>query len=249
MSIPVFTADGQKKGTIDLSSSLFADPVNKALMHQAIVLQQSNRRKAVAHAKSRGEVVGSTKKMFQQKHTGRARRGPVRSPVLRGGGKAFGPKKDRNFLKNMPRGMRHAALRSCLGFQAKREAVVALESYPDTTKTKEFFALLKKLPVELGRGVLVVTADHHKGIALSSRNIAGVKAITAAYLNPEDVLTSRHVIFLVDALKKAEEMFGVKSSRQSTKSKSSTKEPTKNSKAKKASSISSKSSTSSSSSK
>lgn len=210
MNIPVFTAAGQKKGTMDLPSTLFSETINKALMHQAIIMQQSNRRIAIAHVKTRGEVIGTTKKAFQQKHTGRARRGALRSPLLRGGGKTFGPRNDRNFRKDMPRSMRHAALRSCLGFQAKRDGIIAVESYPDTVKTKEFYALLKKLPVELGRHILVVTGDAHKGIMLSARNIDRVKTITAAYLNPEDVLLSRHVIFLVDAIKKADEIFGMK---------------------------------------
>jgi large subunit ribosomal protein L4 len=210
MNIPLYSSAGQKKGTIDLPATLFAEAPNRALIHQAVVLQQSNRRVAVAHAKTRGEIVGSTKKLYQQKGTGRARRGPIRSPILRGGGKTFGPRNNRNFRKDMPRAMRHAALRSCLGLQAKREAVLALDQYPDTVKTKDFAALLKKLPVDFGRHILVVTADAHRGVMLSSRNVPGVKAVTAAYLNPEDVVRSRHVIFLQDALKKAEEMFGKK---------------------------------------
>jgi predicted phosphatase len=107
----------------------------------------------------------------------------------------------------MPRNMRHRALFSSLSFQAKRGAVLGLESYPSVIKTKQAFTLLKKLPIELGRHILVVTPERHEGLMLSMRNIPHVKTILVNYLNPEDVLKSRHLIFLVDALAKAEEIF------------------------------------------
>jgi large subunit ribosomal protein L4 len=216
MQIDVFTHTGSKKGTLELSK-LFESTVNHGLMHQAVMLQQSNRRAAIAHAKSRGEVEGSTRKLYSQKHTGRARRGSIRSPLLRGGGKAFGPKHVANFQKDMPRSMRRAALLSCLSHQAKRGAILGLESYPDTVKTKEMAILLKKLPIEYGRSVLFVVSEAHKGITMSARNIPGVKILLASYLNPEDILHSRHIIFLVDAMKKAEEMLAKKDGAKLTK--------------------------------
>lgn len=205
MSIPVFTATGSKKGTLDLPS-VFTGKINKALMHQALVMQQSNRRAPIAHVKTRGEVVGSTKKLFQQKGTGRARRGPVRSPLLRGGGKIFGPRNTVNFTKDMPKAMRRAAIASCLAWQAKREAIIALENYGEETKTKTFVTLLKKLPVELGRRILVVADGSHRGLVLSGRNVPGVTILDCNYLNVEDIAGARHVIFLSDAINKVQEM-------------------------------------------
>jgi large subunit ribosomal protein L4 len=171
------------------------------------MMQQGNRRAAIAHVKTRADVVGSTKKLFQQKHTGRARRGPGRSPVMRGGGKAFGPRSMANFERRMPKKMRHAAVRSCLSYQAKKGIVVALESFPDEIKTKTAFALLKKLPHDLGRPVLFVTAGAHKGIALSTRNIPNVKSVMASYLSPEDLMHARLVVFLQDAVEAARKTF------------------------------------------
>lgn len=207
MKIDVYTSTGTKKGTVDLPAALFEAPVNQGLMHQALVRQQSNRRMPIAHAKSRGEVRGSTRKLFAQKGTGRARRGPIRSPLLRGGGKAFGPRSNANFYKNMPKSMRRAALISCLSLQAKHEKILGLESYPEQIKTKNVHTMLSKMPVALGRRILIVMPENHAALSLSARNIPGVKAIQASYLNPEDVLTAHHIIFLVDALKKAEEVF------------------------------------------
>ena len=208
--IDLYTSGGQKSGTLALPATLFTGEINQGLMHQAVLMQQGNRRRPIAHVKTRGEVVGSTKKLFQQKHTGRARRGPIRSPLMKGGGKAFGPRNDANFTRAMPKKMRHAALRSCLSLQAKNGAVVALESYPDTVKTKSMAQLLAKLPLKSSRKVLIVHAGEHKGISLSARNIRGVKPLSAAYLNPEDVLNATAIVFLKDGLEKAEVVFGRK---------------------------------------
>ncbi|MDD5055459.1 MAG: 50S ribosomal protein L4 [Candidatus Peribacteraceae bacterium] len=208
MKVDLFSSAGEKKGVMELPASLFEAPINKGLMHEALLRQQSNRRTPVAHVKHRGEVAGSTKKLYAQKHTGRARRGNSRSPLLRGGGKSFGPRSNANFRKEMPRKMRRAALLSCLSLRAKEGAIIGLTDYPDTVKTKTFTALLKKLPVELGRRILVVIAGTEKGLMLSARNVSRVKTLFASYLNPEDILVSKHIIFLEGALKIAEDTFG-----------------------------------------
>jgi large subunit ribosomal protein L4 len=219
MNIDVFSVAGAKIKSLELPESLFSGPINEGLMHQALVRQQSNRRQSAAHVKSRGEVRGSTRKLYSQKHTGRARRGSIRSPLLRGGGKIFGPRNIKNFEKHMPQKMRHAALRSCLAFQAKNGALIGLETYPDAIKTKTVAALLQKLPVDIGRKILFVTPQSHEGLRLSARNIPHVKTVAAAYLNPEDLLVSRHIVFLVDAMTEAERLFGRKEGKKGVEGK------------------------------
>ncbi len=214
MKIDIFSATGTKNGSMELPETLFGAPIRQGLMHLALVRQLSNRRTPIAHVKHRGEIIGSTKKVSPQKGTGRARRGPVRSPLMRGGGKAFGPRSEANFNKDMPREMRRAALLSCLSWAAKKGSIVALESYPDDVKTKKFATLLSKLPVEAGRKVLVVLPAHHRGVELSVRNMPKVKALLAPYLNPEDILGSKLVVFLVDAIKVAEQTFGARKDRK-----------------------------------
>lgn len=208
MKIDVYSATGAKKGSLDLPSAIFEAAINQGLMHQAVVMQQSNRRRPIAHAKNRGEVIGSTKKMFAQKGTGRARRGPPRSPLLRGGGKAFGPRSVRNYHKDMPKTMRRVALLSALSAQAKSGSIMGLENYPETVKTKDAITALRKMPLDMHRKILIVTPARHRGIALSTRNIPGIRAIAAAYLNPEDVLGAKHIIFFVDAIAETEKIFG-----------------------------------------
>jgi len=208
MTIDLYTATGTKKGSLELPARLFEAKINKGLMHLALVRQLSNSRNPIAHVKHRGEVVGTTKKAYAQKHTGNARRGALRSPLVRGGGKSFGPRNEANFTKDMPKKMRRAALFSCLSFRAKEGAIIGLENYPENdTKTKDFMKLLQKLPVEFGRRIVVVTAGRHRGLELSTRNIPRVKAIFAQYLNPEDLLNAKHIIFLADAVKAAEDTF------------------------------------------
>jgi large subunit ribosomal protein L4 len=210
MTIDVYSMTGQKGKTMELPESLFGSEVNYGLMHQAVMLQQGNRRSSGAHAKTRGEVQGSTKKLFAQKHTGQARRGAVRSPLLRGGGKTFGPRNVANYERSMPKKMRHAALRSCLSLQAQKGNVIVLESFTDDIKTKTFATLLSKLPIEMGRKVLVVSPGKMKSLQLSARNIPSVTTVYASYLNPESILNSRSIIFLVDSIKEAEQIFGKK---------------------------------------
>lgn len=214
MTIDVYTSAGSKKGTATLPAAMFDADVNTGLVHQFIVMQQSNRRSSIAHTKRRGEIAGSTKKLFRQKGTGRARRGSVRANVLRGGNKSFGPRNDSNYIKNMPRKMRRAALYSTLSLQAKEGKILGLESYPETIKTKDFHTLLTKLPVSIGRKLLFVVPQKHRGLALSARNVPGVKVLLAGYLNPEDVLTSHSIVFVGDAIKKAQEVFKAEEGRK-----------------------------------
>ena len=148
--------------------------------------------------------------MFAQKGTGRARRGSARSPILRGGGKAFGPRNNANFVKNMPKKMRRAALKSCLSMQASNGVIIGLEGYPNEVKTKGVIALLEKLPVSVGRTILFVLPERHEDLQLSIRNVPGAKTVNVAYLNPVDVLCADSIIFMVDSIKMTEEIFGVK---------------------------------------
>lgn len=208
MTIEVFSPTGQKGKQMTLPASLFGQDVNYGLMHQAVVRQQSNRRQSAAHVLTRSEVSGSTKKLFSQKHTGRARRGDIRSPTLRGGGKAFGPRNEKNFEKDMPRKMRHAALRSCLSLHAQKGTVVGLEGYGETIKTKTLKDILAKMAIKDSRSLLIISKDIHRPLVLSARNLPGITVVSAPYLNAESVLHARSLVFLSDAIPEADKLFG-----------------------------------------
>lgn len=210
MTIDVYSSAGQKGKQLTLPESLFGQDVNYGLMHQAVVRQQSGRRQSPAHVLTRSEVNGSTKKLFTQKHTGRARRGDIRSPTLRGGSKAFGPRNEKNYSKDMPKKMRHAAIRSCLSLQAKQGTILGLESFGDAVKTKTLVTLLGKMSITNVRNVLIVSKGVVKPLVLSARNVPGVTVVPASYLNPEAVLHARTIVFLTDAIDEANAMFGKK---------------------------------------
>ncbi|MBP9750614.1 MAG: 50S ribosomal protein L4 [Candidatus Peribacteraceae bacterium] len=211
MTIDLFSPAGTKTKSLSLPESLFSGEINSGLAHQFLMLQQSNRRHPIAHAKTRGEVAGSTKKLFQQKHTGNARRGPIRSPVMRGGGKAFGPNKMQNYELRMPKSMRRAAIRSCLSMQAKQGSIIALEGFGNDHKTKILAALLKKLPLKSDRRVLIIWGAKNEALLRSARNLPSVETLSAAYLNPEDLLKATAIVFLEDAVTEADRIFGKKS--------------------------------------
>ena len=211
MKIDVYDKSGKKKSSVELPKALFEAEINTGLMHLALVRQQSNRRTPVAHAKSRGEITASTRKLFRQKGTGRARRGSVSANILRGGAKSFGPKKTRNFVKDMPRKMRRKALTSCLSQSAKDGKIIGLEGYGDDAKTKTFAALLSKLPVSVGRKIVFVLPSHMEAMERGAKNVPKVKTLLVQYLNPEDVLGAHHVVFVADAISVAESIFTEKS--------------------------------------
>lgn len=206
MKIDLYTQDGAKKGQLIVSNKIFGQKVNQTAIHKLLMLQLSNRRNPVAHTKTKGEVRGGGKKPHQQKHTGRARQGSTRNPHFIGGGVAFGPHNDRNFILKMPRQERRLALKSCLSAKAKDNLILALESFePEKPKTKLFAGLLKKLPIE--KDVLFVIPEKNELLYRVSRNLPNVKTILVNYLNPGDLLRYQNVLFLREAVKKLESSF------------------------------------------
>ena len=119
MQIQVYDVRGQTTAQIEIRDDVFSVPFNEAVVHQALVMQLANRRLGTANTKRRGEVSGSTRKLFAQKGTGRARRGDIRSPMLRGGGVTIGPH-PRSYRQAMPKKMRRLALRCVLSNKAGR---------------------------------------------------------------------------------------------------------------------------------
>jgi len=206
MKINLYTQTGDKNGTLELPKEIFEVPFNKDLIHQALVRQLANGRVAIAHTKSKGEVRGGGKKPLAQKHTGNARQGSIRNPHMKGGGVAFGPRKIRNFELMMPKNQRRKALFSALSVKAKSNEIMALEGYAtDKPKTKEFAALLKKLPIE--QDVLIVLPGKNENVQKATANLANAKTIIAGYINIQDLQKYQKVLLFKDAIKKLEETF------------------------------------------
>ena len=206
MKIDLYTQAGEKNGTLDLPKEMFEVPFNKDLVHQALIRQAANERVNLAHTKTRAEVRGGGRKPYKQKGTGNARQGSIRSPQWRKGGIVFGPRNTRNFSKEMPKKQRRLALFCALSEKAKKNELLGLEEYKaEKPKTKDFVALIKKLPIK--RNVLIVLPEKNDVIRKSAANLKNIKIITAGYVNIRDLRDYRNVLIFKDAVTKMQETF------------------------------------------
>ncbi len=210
MNVDLYASDGSKKGTVTLPKELFEVEVNMGLMHDALVRQWGNARANVVATKTKTQVAGGGRKPWRQKGTGRARQGSIRSAQWRGGGVIFGPTNERNLSKNMPKKMRRKALFSALTTKANDKAIIALEAFGSTDpKTKLFAELLGKMGCDRRTIIVVPSTDHV--IQKSTRNLPYVKTITAQYLNVVDIMSADRIVFLQDAITRAQEIFAAES--------------------------------------
>lgn len=198
MKAPLFDKNGKQKGTVDLEASHFGVAPNTGLIHRLLILQQANGRIAIAHTKTRGEVRGSTKKLFRQKGTGNARVGDRRSPIRRGGGVTFGPRNNRNFSVDMNRQERRLALLSLLSQKASTESVKVVENFEGAKKTKDVVTLMNAMATK--KPLFAITREEKNEI-LGAYNILDSRVVNVEYLNPHDLLKYQDVVFSEASLK------------------------------------------------
>lgn len=205
MKLPVKNLKGEQVGEADLPMSVFGAPVSKALMHQALVRQNANAHLGTHKVKTRAEVSRTTKKLFRQKGTGRARQGSMKAPHWKGGGVAFGPML-RSYEQAMPRKMRRAAVRSALSQKLLDESIVLVDKLEmEAPRTRDLAAAMSSLGVSRG---LLVLPGHDEAVEKSARNLANVKALLAGYLNVRDIFKYDQLVISLDALKTIEQWLG-----------------------------------------
>ncbi len=206
MQVPVYSLAGEVIKNIEISDEVFAVSFNQAVVHQAMVRQQANARQGTASTKTRGEVSGSSRKLFRQKGTGLARAGSRKSPLRRGGGITFGPK-PRSYRQAMPKKMRQLALRCMLSAKAGDGELKVLEQLTlDEPKTKEMVRILAALGVDAS--ALIATGETEENVVKSARNLAGIKTIPANLLNVVDLLSHKMLLMTETAVRKAEQLWG-----------------------------------------
>ena len=172
--IDVQNIEGKQISQVELADDVFGIPVKPSVLHEVVTMQLSNRRSGTAAVKHRSDVRGSGKKLFRQKGTGRARRGDIKSPLLRGGGVVFGPDK-RNYSYKVPKKVRKLALKMALSSKLSENELVVLDQFElEETKTKKFVEVLKTLKL---KNALIVTETHNDHLELSSRNVPDVKVL------------------------------------------------------------------------
>lgn len=208
MKIDIYNQKGEVAKTMELPKEVFEVELKEELVHQALVRQLANARKAVAHTKTKSEVSGGGRKPFRQKGTGNARQGSITNPHFIGGGVSFGPRNNRNFEKDMPKKQRRKALLMALSVKAQENKVFGLDTYDDQdAKTKNMATLVAKLPVE--RNLLFVLPESNDLIRKVTRNLPYVKTITAPYLNIHDLIKYDSVCFVGDSIEKTQKTFSI----------------------------------------
>ena len=205
MQIPVYNLEGEVVKNIEISDALFGAPLNEGVVHQVMLAQRANARQGTASTKTRGEVNGSTRKLFRQKGTGSARAGSRKSPLRRGGGITFGPH-PRDYRQAVPKKMRRLALRSVLSAKAGDGELKVLEELKfDEPKTRKMTQLLDVLGI--ASSALVVTAVPEESIIKSARNLPKIKTMPVSLLNVLDIISCKMLIMTEAAVRKAERLW------------------------------------------
>ncbi len=203
MQIAVRNQSGNTVESIELDDLVFNMPMNRSLVHQAMVIYQSNRRQGTHDTKTRAEVSGGGRKPWIQKHTGRARQGSTRSPHWRHGGVVFGPH-PRSYRKAIPKRMRRAALRCVLSEKARNDRIVCLDSMDNIDgKTRSMSGLLSRL--NISGSALIVTLETNPDVVQAASNLKKLYTLPVNQLNAEILLSRDTVIMTVDAARWAED--------------------------------------------
>ena len=202
-SVDVLDLNNTKVGTVDLADAVFAAPVNEALLYEAVRHHLAGTRRGTAKTKTRHEVAGSGKKLWRQKGTGRARMGSIRSPLWRHGGTTHGPQ-PRSYAYHLPRKMQLGALRSALSAKLRDGELRVVNQFAiEEPKTKVMRQALNTLAATAT--VLLVDNSENRNLALSSRNLEGVKLVSSRDVNVYDLLGHQQVLLSEAAAKKLSE--------------------------------------------
>ncbi len=202
--VALYNTSGAQVGEIELSDSVFGITPNESVLHDAVVMQQASQRLGTHKVKNRSEVRGGGRKPWRQKGTGRARQGSIRSPQWVGGGTVFGPN-PRSYGYKLPKKVRRLAIKSALSSKVLASEIIVLdELILSAPKTKEMATILSTLNAD--RKALIVDKEFNEVVALSSRNIPGVKFVSADGINVLDVLSFDKLIITKEAVAKVEEV-------------------------------------------
>lgn len=202
--VALFNISGSQVGEVELNDAVFGIEPNTHVLHEAVVMQRASLRFGTHKVKGRSEVRGGGRKPWKQKGTGRARQGSIRAPQWVGGGTVFGPT-PRSYAYKLPKKVRRLAIKSALSWKVIDQDIIVLDALSlNAPKTKEFAAILNNLKVD--RKALVVAPSYDDNVALSARNIPGVKFVAADGINVLDVLTHDKLIITKEAVQKVEEV-------------------------------------------
>jgi len=202
--VKVKNLENQEVGELELNDAVFAVPLNKALIYEAVKCYLANQRQGTVSTKTRGEVSGAGRKLWKQKGTGRARVSSIRTPLWKGGGNVHGPR-PRDWSYSIPKKMRRGALRSVLSERLREGGLTIVEnlSLPDH-KTKSVVKTLGGLGLD--KKALLVDIIDNRNLTLSARNLPNVKRVSSLSVNIYDLLNHEQLVFSKDAIIQLQEI-------------------------------------------
>ena len=200
MKVKVLGNNGKETGReVELPKDFFGVEPNDHAIYLDVKQYLANQRQGTHKAKERAEIKGSTKKLRKQKGSGAARIGSVKSPVLRGGGRVFGPRADRNYSFKLNKKLKSLARKSALTYRAKANEVVVIEDLKlDSPKSKDFINIFNS--IDAGVKTVFVATELESNVYLSSRNVQEVKVTEVNKLNTYDILNCKKLVFAESSL-------------------------------------------------
>ena len=200
MELKVLNIKGEETGkTVTLNDAVFGIEPNDHAIYLDVKQYMANKRQGTHKSKERNEVTGSTRKLIRQKGSGGARRGDIKSPVMVGGGRIFGPQ-PRDYGFKLNKKVKALARKSALSYKAKDNSIIVVEDFTfETPKTKDFIALLKGLNIENQKMLLVLPENNNK-VFLSARNLTKANVVITSELNTYSVLNTNSLVFTESAL-------------------------------------------------
>ena len=208
MEVSVLNINGQETGRkVALNDAIFGIEPNDHVIYLDVKRYLAAQRQGTAKSKERSEHAGSTRKLGRQKGGGGARRGDINSPLLKGGGRVFGPQ-PRDYSIKLNKKVKVLARKSALSYKAKENALVVVEDFNlDAPKTKDFVNITKNLKVE-GKKTLVVLPGVNKNVYLSARNVEKAEVMSADQLNTYKVLNADVLVIAESSLKTIDSILG-----------------------------------------
>ena len=200
MKLSVFNTAGEDTGKkVDLKKDIFGVEPSDHAIYLDVKLYLANQRQGTSKAKERAEITGSTRKIKRQKGTGTARAGSIKSPIFRGGGRAFGPR-PRSYSFKLNKKVKQLARLSALSYKAKDKGIMVLEDFSmEAPGTGKFFDIRKNLNIEQKKSLLVLF-EPNKNIYLSSRNLEKSKVVVVSELSTYDIMNASVVVFVESSL-------------------------------------------------
>lgn len=206
MKVTVYQNSGKKtKKKVELIDEIFAIEPNDHAIYLDVKQYLANQRHGTHKSKERADIAGSTRKIKRQKGTGTARAGSIKSPLFRGGGRAFGPR-PRDYSFKLNKKLKMLARKSALSYKSKEEGIMVLEDFNfEAPRTKEYLKMLTSLELE-NKKTLLVLPETNRNVLLSSRNLPKAKVTTVDSLNTYDLLHADSLLISESSVEKIENL-------------------------------------------